>query len=204
MPGRWVIALTILIGLTATTLRFHGASAAGEALGGGVPTCVERIVNGGFEDGVTGWLQSSAGANNLISVFNPHSGTWGAYLGGANQADDKVTQQVALPATAVSITLTAWWAIATEEQNVGFDKMTVSVLKPDGTLLADLLSVDSSATVNLWEQAVLDLAGYRGQPVIVQFRATTDASNLTDFYLDDVSLIACLPKATVYLPMIAR
>lgn len=203
MPGRWAIALILLIGFTAATI-LHSAPAAGAALGGSGPVCDERIVNGGFEEGDTGWSQSSAGANNLISNFHAHSGIWGAYLGGINNADDKLTQQITLPTAAVSITLTAWWAIATEEAEVGFDRMTVALLKPDQTLLVNLLSVDSSATVNVWEQVELDLTDYRGQTVLLQFHATTDASNLTDFYVDDVSLTVCRPTTIVYLPIITR
>lgn len=203
MPRRWVIPLIVLIGFTAAALLGR-APAAGASLGSGGPVCDERIANGGFEDGNTGWSQTSARGNDLISNFHPHSGTWGAYLGGVNDADDRITQQITLPAAATSITLTAWWAIATEEAGVGFDRMTVSLLKPDHTLLANLLSVDSSATVNVWEQAELDLTDYRGQTVILQIHATTDASNLTDFYVDDVSLAVCRPTTTVFLPIITR
>jgi len=192
MYGRRGIALILLIGFTAAALLSSD------------PVCDERIANGGFEVGSTGWSQASARGNDLISDYYPHSGTWGAYLGGVNDADDKIAQPITLPTTAVSITLTAWWAIATEEAGVGFDRMTVSLLKPDQTLLANLLSVDSSATVNFWEQAELDLTDYRGQTVILQIHATTDASNLTDFYVDDVSLTVCRPPITVYLPIITR
>lgn len=203
MYGRRGIALILLIGFTAAALLSR-PPAAGASLGSSDSVCDERIANGGFEAGSTGWSQVSAGGNDLISDYYPHSGTWGAYLGGVNDADDKITQQITLPATAVSITLTVWWAIATEEEGVGFDRMTVSLLKPDQTLLANLLSVDSSATVNVWEQAELDLTDYRGQTVILQIHATTDASNLTDFYVDDVSLTVCRPPITVYLPIITR
>jgi uncharacterized protein (DUF736 family) len=197
MPRGWAIALILLVGFTA-------APAAGASLSGSGSACDERIANGGFEEGGAGWSQVSARGNDLISDFRPHFGIWGAYLGGVNDADDKLTQQITLPAAAVSITLTAWWAIATEEEGVGFDRMTVSLLKPDHTLLANLLSVDSSATVNVWEQAELDLTDYRGQTVILQFHAATDASNLTDFYVDDVSLAVCRPTTAVYLPIITR
>ncbi len=203
MYGRRGIALILLIGFTAAAL-FSRAPAAGASLGSSAAVCDERIVNGGFEAGSAGWSQASARGNDLISDYYPHSGTWGAYLGGVNDADDKITQQITLPAAAISITLTAWWAIATEEEGVGFDRMTVSLLKPDQTLLANLLSVDSSATVNVWEQAELDLTDYRGQTVILQIHATTDASNLTDFYVDDVSLTVCRPPIAVYLPIITR
>jgi hypothetical protein len=191
---QWAVVLILLV---ASLLWVHQATAAP-----GAPTCAEKLVNGGFEAGATGWTQNSA--NDLISSFYPHSGTWGAYLGGVNNADDTLAQQVALPADAMTITLTAWWAIATEEAGVGFDRMIASLRRPDGALLADLFTVDSSSTANVWDQAELDVTNYRGQTVILQFHATTDASNLTDFYLDDISLVACLPPVTIYLPLITR
>jgi len=203
MATRWAIVPILLIGFTAAMI-LGNTPAAGASLNGRGPVCDELVVNGGFEEGGAGWSQASVGGNDLIDDFHPRSGTWGAYLGGANNADDKLAQQIALPADAISITLTSWWAIATEEEGLGFDQMTLSLLKPDQTPLANLLSVDSSATVNVWEQAELDLTGYRGQTVIVQFHATTDASNLTDFYVDDVSLTVCRPTITVYLPIITR
>ncbi len=104
----------------------------------------------------------------------------------------------------MSATLTFWWAISTEEPGVGFDRMTVSLYRPDDTLLADLTTIDSSATENVWDQASFDLTNYGGQSVVLRFHATTDATNLTDFYLDDVSLIVCLPPAAIYLPMVWR
>jgi hypothetical protein len=203
MLGRSAITLILLLGFTAAP-PFGRAPLAGASLNRGSPVCDERIVNGGFEAGSTGWSQTSGRGSDLIDDYYPYSGNWGAYLGGVNDADDRLAQQVALPADAISITLTAWWAIATEEAGVGFDGMTLSLLKPDQTLLADLLRVDSSAAVNVWAQAELDLLDYRGQTVILQFHATTDASNLTDFYVDDVSLTVCRPAITVYLPIITR
>lgn len=204
MLGKRRVALAVLVGL-AVGLSFPIVSAAGWALlNAGAVACAEQLVNGGFETGADGWQQSSIGGHELISDFYPHSGRWGAYLGGANNADDILSQQATLPATAISVTLTAWWAIATEEAGIGFDRLTASLHGPDGALLAELWTIDSSAMVNTWDQIETDLTAYRGQTVRIQFRATTDDSNLTDFYLDDLSLWVCAPDFAVYLPLIVR
>ncbi len=194
-----------ILGTAVLVMALHELSASAATSAGhsaGAVTCNERLVNGGFELGSAGWLQSSATGHDLISDFYPRSGSWGAYLAGTNLADDRLSQTVFLPANAVSITLTAWWAIATEEPEIGSDRLTASVLSLDGNLLADLWMADSSATVNVWTPAEADLLSYRGQTVILRLQATTDASNLTDFYVDDVSLVACVPMQAVYLPLI--
>ncbi len=168
------------------------------------PTCRELLVNGGFEEGGTGWSQVSAGGYNLISGFHPHTGSLGAYLGGANQADDRLSQPIALPAGVVSATLSFWWAIATEEPpGTAFDRLTVSLRSTDGAPLADLTTIDNNAVENQWDQAEFDLTGYGGQSLILEFHATTDANNITDFYVDDVSLVVC-PAPKTYLPVLFR
>ena len=99
---------------------------------------------------------------------------------------------------------TAWWAIATEEPGAGFDRMTISLFQPNGALLQDLFTVDSSATVNQWDQVEADLTQYAGQTIVLRFRVTTNASSPTDFYVDDISVVACPPAKRIYLPIVLR
>jgi hypothetical protein len=153
--------------------------------------CSELLQDGGFEAGGQGWVQYSAQGYELISDFNPRTGLLGAYLAGVNNADDRISQQVALPAEATSITLQAWWYLATAETAGAFDTMTVSLLRPDGTRLADLLTVDNTTQAGIWNLIELDLSPYAGQDIVLQFAARTDAYNISDFYLDDISLTAC-------------
>jgi hypothetical protein len=220
--------LIALIVLAAPVLFILKVSASGAADGPSLArsaapaACTEIISNGGFEAQGVGWTQSSAGAYNLISNFHPHAGSWGAYLGGTNNADDHLSQQIIVPSNAISVSLTAWWSIATEEPEVGFDRMTVSVLQPNGALLRDLFTIDSSSAVNQWDQTEADLTQYAGQTIVLRFRATTNASSPTDFYVDDVSVDACTsavtltvtptanasptgtPRASIYLPIVIR
>ncbi len=196
-PVIW--AMTVLLYIQ--PLPISATLSAGTA---STPMCREYIINGGFEEGSAGWVENSAGGYSLISNFHPRTGNLGAYLGGVNQADDRLAQRIALPAGVISATLTFWWAIATEEPGLGFDQMTASLLRSDGTLLADLVTLDSGAAENVWDQAEFALADYGGQTVMLRLHAVTDATNLTDFYLDDVSLIVCTSPTAVYLPMMLR
>ena len=159
-------------------------------------SCSELVVNGGFESGSQGWTQSSAGGYDLVSTYNPFTGVWGAYLGGIDDADDRLGQALTLPAGASSITLHAWWSIATSETGGGFDRMTLSLLRPDGSLLAELARIDDSADPDVWDEIIADLTSYAGQTVRVQAHAVSDGSNPTDFYLDDLGITACVASGT--------
>lgn len=182
-----------------------GSAAAGHPNAAAV--CSELLINGDFEAGPVGWTQSSAGGFDLISGFNPHTGAWGSYLAGYNNADDQLRQSVSLPAGASSATLRLWWALETEEPALPNDSLTLSLLRSDGTTLADLWTVDNSAPAGLWGEAVIDLTGYTGQQVTVQLLAATNAYDLSDFYADDLSLIVCTDSNAAqrsFLPLIVR
>jgi hypothetical protein len=157
------------------------------------------VQNGGFEDGGAGWQQVSTGGYDLISDANPRTGRLGAYLGGVNNADDRLSQQVSLPIGV--ITLHPWWYMSTAETAGSFDQMTMTLLLPDGRWLADLSVVDNLAEIGVWHESVIDLSSYAGQTVILQFTSRTDDANISDFYLDDVSITACVadPQPTATL-----
>jgi hypothetical protein len=203
MPRRWSAILIAFIALSASVLSplravsiSGSAEVAGQVQSAAPAACTELTSDGGFEAHGVGWTQSSTGGYNLISNFQPHTGSWGAYLGGTNNADDRLSQQIVVPSNAISVSLSIWWSIATEEPGVGFDRITVSALQSSGTLLRDLVTIDSSASVNQWDQADVDLTQFVGQTIVLRFRATTNASSPTDFYVDDVSVIACSSAVT--------
>jgi len=159
-------------------------------------TCTELVQNGGFEAGSLGWIENSVQGYPLVSDFNPRTGRFSAYLAGVNNADDRISQRIALPADATGITLRAWWYLATAETAGVFDTMTVWLLREDFQPLAQLAQVDNTYPTGMWDQIVADLSGYAGRTVILQFAGVTDESNISDFYVDDVSVSACSPAAT--------
>lgn len=193
--------LLALLGLPLWAPAPTGASAHQAA------TCQELLINGNFEAGPAGWTQSSAGGYDLISQFNPRTGLWGAYLAGANNADDRLSQPVLLTQDAVTITLRLWWSLESEEPPVPADTLTLSLLQPNGVLLADLWQVDNTATLGIWDEVVIDLTAYAGQSVVVRFQALSDSFDLTDFYLDDISVTVCTPVTAInsmWLPLAMR
>ena len=67
--------------------------------------------------------------------------------------------------------------------------------------------VDNTAPAGQWAEAVIDLTGYAGQDVTLQLRATTNAYDLTDFYMDDLSVLVCIPASLPqrsYLPLVVH
>ena len=155
--------------------------------------CEEWIVNGGFEDGDTGWTQYSELGNPLIDTFYPHTLKKGAWLGSQNNAEDHLSQSVALPAGVQSLTLRYWWAIHTEEPPGGaFDIATIALLRADSSAITTTLAINNdSAEVLVWNEAIADLTSYAGQTVQLRFKAVTDIDNPTSFFFDDVSILAC-------------
>ncbi len=198
MRMQWTIWL-LVFGISSVVLTGAGGLSGGLAEGrawalvgpAAQPAgCSQLVQNGGFESGAAGWQQVSAQGYPLISDFNPRTGGLGADLGGANNADDRLSQAIDLP-LAADLTLTGWWYLDTAETAGTFDTLTVSLLRPDGTALATLATLDNTATVGVWDELTFDLSPYAGQSVVLQFAARTDLENISEFFLDDISLWAC-------------
>ncbi len=144
------------------------------------------ILNGGFESGTAPWTQASSGGYALITTTRPHAGAYSAYLGGYNNATETIGQTVTVPANG---TLRYWWYMTTQESgSTVWDRLAVRVLNTSGTVLATLRTWSNASGAGLWRQDALSLGAYAGQQVKVEFRATTDSSLPSSFFVDDVSL----------------
>lgn len=197
-PGRRLPAPCAAVVLAALLLLFVTPVCAAPA--------VELIVNGGFESAGTGWSQSSARGNNLISGFFVYSGKAAADLAGnaLNNDTDRLTQKITVPAN-VSARLQFWWALRTEEAGVAFDTLAIKVLNNSGGLLKTLATYDNTTLAPYtWEQASFDLSAYAGQTIQIQFEAKTDQGNPTEFFIDDVSVRTAGPMKRSFLPLIRR
>lgn len=153
-------------------------------------SCLELVQNGGFEQGAAGWQTFSAQGYDLISNFNPHTGSLGAYMGGVNNADDRLSQALTLPA-GTTLTLKAWWYLATAETAGTFDTLTIALTAADGTPLSTLATLGNTALPGQWAELTFDLTAYAGQSVVLRFAARTDQDLISEFYLDDIRLSAC-------------
>ena len=152
-------------------------------------TCTELLPDGSFETR-TGWTTQSDGNYPLLNAFHPRTGLQGAYLGGTNSAKDSVSTNPALPGDH-TITFSFWWQVQSAESSSDWDGLNVVVADVAGTPLRTLLTLSDANATDTWQQTTVDLSAYAGQVVQIQFAAQTDTTLVTDFFVDDVSLMAC-------------
>jgi len=176
--------------LLLVVILFAAAIAPASAETQSVNACTERVINGGFEAGVTGWEPTTNGPFALVGPALPHTGALGAILGARNNADDRLEQAITLPA-GKSATLRFWWLMLTEEPDHPWDTLEVTI-KPAGAAESiRLIRITDGDAQGQWREAVINLSAYAGQTAELSFRAVTDANQPTEFYVDDVSVQAC-------------
>ena len=158
-------------------------------------SCLSLLVDGGFEDGATWQIKNSDGVP-LISQQLTHSGRRGAYLGGRNNSTDRLSTQLSLPATDQAITLRFWWQLQSQESHTrGADHLAVLVTDERGYSLQTLTELSGRDVTYEWQMRSFDLTPLAGQTVQLQFLASTDDTQITDFFIDDVEIIACAQGA---------
>ncbi len=157
-------------------------------------TTVQLLDNPGFESGNVTW---SASAPNIIDGTAlgsaPRTGTWKAYLQGYGAAQsDRLLQVVTVPTAACNLILRFWLKVNTAETGtVAWDTLRVQTF--DNATAALIQSVGSFSNVNAGTAYVervftLDVAKHRGKTIRLQFDGAEDSTNVTSFFVDDVSL----------------
>ena len=153
-------------------------------------TPTERLINGGFEsgDGV-GWVQT-AGSWDIIMYYTEtgmevHSGSWGSWLGGDTSYTDSHYQQVTISPNATVVTLSYYYYIETAESSGAWDYLDVYI---NSSLLAWYSNQDD--TGSSWVYASFDLSAYNGTTINLTFVSDNDSTDVTSFFIDDVSLAA--------------
>jgi thermitase len=149
------------------------------------PPSGSAIVNGGFESGLSPWVQSSSGGYNLRDSTRPRTGSWSAWMGGYNSGTDSLSQTITVPANG---SLTYWWYMSTQESgSTVYDRLRVRVLSGSGAVLGTLRTWSNASGAGVWRSDTLSLASWAGQSVRIEFLATTDSTLPTSFFVDDVS-----------------
>jgi hypothetical protein len=146
------------------------------------------ISNGGFENGTSPWVASSSGGYTIVDGTKPHTGADSAYLCGYNNCSDSIYQQVTIPSSITTATLTYYWYMSTQETTHPFDYLYVRIRSTSGSTLTTLQTLSDGSSANSWTQASFSVSNYKGQTVQVAFVATNGAKNPTNFYVDDVVL----------------
>ncbi|WP_462416944.1 S8 family peptidase [Kytococcus sp. Marseille-QA3725] len=153
----------------------------------GDPAPGESLVNGGFEDGATGWT----GDTDAITTtgLSAASGSGKLELGGNGASStEAVGQEVTVPADATALEFQL--RVETEEgyDYYRYDQLQVEVRDTDGKLLDVLGTYSNGDHATEYGTESLDLSAYAGQSVVVEFSATEDSSTPTTFLVDDVAV----------------
>lgn len=159
-------------------------------------SCEPLVQNGGFENGSSPWV---LGGFTYISIDNPHTGSYSAWLGGNNYAYDTLYQMITIPGDATSANISYYWYMDTEEWSHPWDYMYVKIRNASGYDLRTLEVISDGSTPNSWVLSSFDIREFIGQTVQVYFEAITDGSLVTDFFVDDVSLNICSPGGAPFV-----
>ncbi|TDD18137.1 M4 family peptidase [Kribbella turkmenica] len=173
---------------------FNGISvpAGAAACGGGTdpepPTGDNLLLNPGFESGAVNWTGTS-GPITDNSGRPARTGTWKLWLGGNGRTStETISQQVAIPASATTATLSFWIRIDTSEttRSTVYDRARIQIV--DGgttTTLATYSNLNQNATYTL---KTFDVTAFKGRTISVRFLMNEDSSLQTSFVVDDTSL----------------
>jgi hypothetical protein len=178
-------------------------SQAGAAGGGTVACEVELLTNGGLDTLNAGWLQMADPSRGLVLHQSsdilidiqdqPVSPEYMLLLGGVDSDSSTVSQQINVPEGALSLAVSFYLHIHTEEDQAQiYDSVTLEL----STSATDVVPVASYTNLDANEQweAVsfqLDATSYRGTPTFV-IGSQTDVGGLTHFMFDSFSITATL------------
>ncbi len=169
--------------------------------------CQNLVADSGFESG-TGWTMESQGKYTLLSDYLVYSGAKAAYLAGANNAQDRLSTTLSIPADA-TVTLRFRWQVQTEEDAGAYDGMSVLVADAQGNPQKVLYALSDANASSVWQTAELDLSEFAGQTIQLQLQAQTDANLPTGFFVDDLVVEACSATSGrdsffLFLPSVTR
>jgi hypothetical protein len=153
----------------------------------------QLLGNPGFENGSASpapWVPTAGVIDNSASEA-AHSGAWKAWLDGYGTTHtDSVFQDVTIPSTATTATLTFWLHIDTAETTTttAFDTLKVQIRNTSNTVLSTLVTYSNLNKATGFSQKSLDVTSFKGQTIRVYFLGVEDSSLQTSFVVDDTAL----------------
>jgi hypothetical protein len=147
------------------------------------------LLNRGFESGSVNWT-ATAGVINNSTQQTPRTGAWYAWLNGYGVTHtDSLFQQITVPSTANSVTLSFWLKISSAETTTTtvFDRLQVQVRNSSNTVLTTLATFSNLNETSGYTFRTFDLTAFRGQTIRIYFLGTEDSSLATSFVIDDTS-----------------
>ncbi|MEA2162821.1 MAG: hypothetical protein QOK37_948 [Thermoanaerobaculia bacterium] len=151
----------------------------------------QLLNNPGFELGNNGaWTITSGVIDNSASPA-ARTGSWKAWLNGYGTTHtDYAYQQITIPSTATTATLSFWLRITTAETTTttAYDTLQVQVLDSAGNVLQTLATYSNLNASSSYAQKSFDLSSRRGQTIRIRFYGNEDSSLQTSFLVDDTAL----------------
>ena len=149
----------------------------------------ELLQNRGFESGNVTWV-ATAGVITNSTGQTPRTGSWYAWLDGYGTTHtDTLYQQIAVPSSATSVTLSFWLKINTAETTTTtpFDTLQVQIRNSSNTVLSTLATYSNLNKTTGYVQKTFDLTSFKGQTIRIYFLGNEDSSLQTSFVIDDTS-----------------
>jgi subtilisin family serine protease len=153
------------------------------------PPASQLLLNPGFESGNTVWV-ATAGVINNSTQQTPRTGSWYAWLDGYGTTHtDTLYQQIAVPSSATTVTLSFWVKITTAETTTttAFDQLQVQIRNSSNTVLTTLANYSNLNKTTGYVQKTFDVTAFKGQTIRIYFLGTEDSSLATSFVIDDTS-----------------
>ena len=103
---------------------------------------------------------------------------------------DTLYQQVAVPSSITTATLTLWLHIDTAETTTttAYDTLKVQIRNTSGTVLATLGTYSNLNAASGYTQKTFDVSAYKGQTIQVYLVGAEDSTQQTSFVVDDFAL----------------
>jgi len=149
----------------------------------------ELLLNRGFESGSVNWTATASVITNSTGQ-TPRTGSFYAWLDGYGTTHtDSLFQQITIPSTANSATLSFWLNITTAETTTttAFDRLQVQVRNSSNTVLTTLATFSNLNKTTGYVLRTFDVTPFAGQTVRIYFLGTEDSSLQTSFVIDDTS-----------------
>ena len=167
----------------------------------------QLITDGSFNSGIASWVRTGDFWADTTIPANartaPGYAAGGVNTSGSaiNNANGSIHQEFTVPASATSVNASWWYNITSNETTTTNenDLLRVQVLNTAGTVLSTLTTYSNlnKTTLGNYQEGSASLQQFTGQAIRLRFLATSNGSSTTTFRIDDVSVVANTPDATV-------
>jgi hypothetical protein len=164
---------------------------------------MQLLANPGFDAGHGAWVETTLSASTILTSdsaltsIKAQTPSWLAWLAGYSDAQDDLSQVVTVPAGATSITLSFYYAIGTQESSLAaYDMLDIYTYDAALDKYTVLATFNDNMPISIWTRFSTSLPlSMAGRSFAVGFKATTNLSKNTNFFIDSVSLdvVACTP-----------